>query len=409
LLFSKEQAILRPMKSESLVFLSGKRTPFGANGGLLKDMNPSDLGTAASRAALEQAQVAAEEIDHIIFGNVLHSAADSIYTPRHIGLKVGIPMEVPALGINRLCGSGFQAVVEAYHQMLAGDTRIALVGGVENMSMSPYVLRGARWGMKMGHSPMTDMMMESLTDSYAQMPMGLTAEKLAEKYQISREQSDAFALRSQKLFQEALKQGKFVDEIAPMTLLDKKGKSQVFDQDEHPKPDSVLEKLAKLKPVFLKEGRVTAGNASGIVDGAAVLVVATESEAQKRNAKPLGRLVAYGISGCDPTLMGIGPVPAAQKALKRAGMSLSQMDLVEVNEAFAPQTLAVAQELEIPNEILNVNGGAIAVGHPLAASGTRIIQTLLYELRRRKKRYALGSACIGGGQGIAVIIESLAN
>lgn len=395
------------MKSESLVFLSGKRTPFGANGGTLRDVNPTDLSVLAGKAALEQAQVSPEEIDHIILGNVLHSAADSIYTPRHTGLKLGVPQEVPALGINRLCGSGFQVIVEAYHQMLAGDTRIALVGGVENMSLSPYVVRGARWGMKMGHAPIQDMMMDALTDSYAGIPMAITAENLAVSHQISREESDAFAERSQRLYHAAQQAGHFNEEIAPYVTQDKKGNPLTLAQDEHPKPESTSDKLARLKPVFKKGGVVTAGNASGIVDGAAMMVVTTESEAQRRKAKPLGRMVAYGISGCDPKVMGIGPVPAAQMALKRAGMSLSQIDLVEINEAFAPQTLAVAKDLKIPHEILNVNGGAIAVGHPLAASGTRIIQTLLYELHRRKKRYALGAACIGGGQGIALIVEAL--
>ncbi len=395
--------------SESLIFLAGKRTPFGSNGGSLKDINPSDLSVAASRAALEQAQVDPKEIDHVIFGNVLHSAADSIYTPRHTGLKLGIPVSVPALGVNRLCGSGFQAVVEAYQQILAGDTRIALVGGVENMSMSPYVLRGARWGTRLGHAPIQDLMIESLFDTYAQMPMAITAENLAQEYGVSREEADQFALRSQTKFQEALKKGAFQMEIAPYTVVDKKGNSVPLSQDEHPKADANLAKLSQLKAVFKKDGVVTAGNASGIVDGAAALVVCSESEMKRRKAQPLGRLVSYGITGCDPKVMGIGPVAASQQALKKAGMTLSQMDLIEVNEAFAPQTLAVAKALEIPDEKLNVNGGAIAVGHPLAASGTRIIQTLLYQLQIQKKRYALGTACIGGGQGIAVVIESFGN
>jgi acetyl-CoA acyltransferase 2 len=392
--------------TESLVFLSGKRTPFGSNGGSLKDVNPSELGLAASKAALAQAGVAAQDIDHVIFGNVLHSAADSIYTPRHVGLKLGVPEEVPALGINRLCGSGFQAIVEAYQQMAAGDTRIALVGGVENMSMTPYVLRGVRWGNRMGNAPIGDQMLESLTDPYAGCAMAITAENLAEKYSISREAADAFALQSQGRCKAASAANRFADEIAPFTVLDKKGNPTTLARDEHPKPETTIEVLAKLKAVFKKDGTVTAGNASGIVDGAAVLVCATESEAKKRGLKPLGRMVSYGIQGCDPKLMGIGPVPASRQALKRAGMTLGQLDLIEVNEAFAPQALAVQKELGIPNETLNVNGGAIAIGHPLAASGTRIIQTLLYELKRRGKRYGLGTACIGGGQGIAIVVEA---
>lgn len=391
---------------ESLFFLAGKRTPFGAYGGSLKDAHPTDLSVSASRAALEQAKVEPQEIDHVVFGNVIHVTADAIYTPRHIGLKLGVPESVPALGINRLCGTGFQVIIEAHHQMLAGDTKIALVGGVENMSMSPYVFRGGRWGVKMGHSELSDMMMESLTDSYAGIPMAITAENLAEKYGITRAQTDEFALRSQKLAAEALKGGRFKDETAPYTMKDRKGNPTTLDRDEHPKPDTTIETLTKLKPVFKKDGMVTAGNASGIVDGAAAMVVASETEAKRRGAQPIGRLVAYGVVGCDPKIMGIGPAPAARQALKRAGMTLAQMDLVEVNEAFAQQALAVEKELGISRDLFNVNGGAVAIGHPLAASGARITQTLLYELHRRKKRYGLASACIGGGQGIALVVEA---
>ncbi|MGK5090033.1 acetyl-CoA C-acetyltransferase [Bdellovibrionota bacterium FG-2] len=393
--------------AESLVFLSGKRTLFGANGGSLKDAHPTELSVAASKAALEQARLEPKDIDHVIFGNVLYSTADTIYIPRHIGLKLGVPQAVPALGINRLCGTGFQVIVEAYHQMLAGDTQVALVGGVENMSLTPYALRGVRWGTKMGHQQVADVMMDSLTDSYIGTPMALTAEKLAEQYKITREQTDAFALRSQTKYKEAQAEGRFNDEIAPYAIVDRKGNSTSLSKDEHPKGDATMESLGKLRPVFKKDGVVTAGNASGIVDGAAAMVVSTESYAKQNNLAPLGRMVAYGISGCDPTVMGIGPVPAAQQALKRAGMTMGQMDLVEVNEAFSSQALAVQKELGISDDVYNVNGGAVAIGHPLAASGTRIIMHLLYELKRRGKRYGLGSACIGGGQGIALIVERL--
>jgi acetyl-CoA C-acetyltransferase/acetyl-CoA acyltransferase 2 len=397
------------MSTESLVFLSGKRTPFGSNGGSLKDAGPTELGIAASKAALEQAKVRSDQIDHVIFGNVLHSAPDSIYTPRHIGLGAGVPEAIPALGVNRLCGSGFQAVIDACLQIRAGDAEVALVGGVENMSMTPYAIRGARWGLRMGHQQVTDLMVEALYDTYAQAPMAITAENLAEKYQISREECDEFALRSQRLAQEALQAGRFADEIAPYSIVDRKGNAQSLDRDEHPKPESTREILAKLKPVFKKDGGVvTAANASGIVDGAAALVVASEKRAAREGWRPLARLVAYGIAGCDPKIMGIGPAPAARIALKRAGLSLQQMDLVEVNEAFAPQTIAVERELGIDRDVLNVNGGAIALGHPLAASGARITLHLVHELIRRRKRYALGSACIGGGQGIAIVIERLA-
>ncbi|MDR3608538.1 MAG: acetyl-CoA C-acyltransferase, partial [Oligoflexia bacterium] len=306
--------------TESLVFLSGKRTPFGSFGGTLKDVHPVDLTVSAAQAALEQAKVSPNEIDHVIIGNVIPATGDAAYTPRHVGLKLGIPQSIPALGINRLCGSGFQVIVEAYQQMLAGETKIALVGGVENMSMTPYMSRGARWGMRMGNAQFTDLLMEALHDTYAEMPMAITAENLAVQYKISRVEADAFALRSQRLCAEAIAQGRFNDEITPFQTKDRKGNLMTLSHDEHPKPDSTPEALAKLKPVFKKDGVVTAANASGIVDGAAALVVATESEAKRRGAKPLGRFVSYGIVGCDTKIMGIGPAGAARQALARAGM-----------------------------------------------------------------------------------------
>jgi acetyl-CoA C-acetyltransferase/acetyl-CoA acyltransferase 2 len=391
---------------ESLVFLSGKRNPFGANGGSFRDVPTTDLALSSANAAIAQAGVRPDQIDHTIYGSVLYSTAESIYIPRHVGLKAGIPQDRPALGLNRLCGSGFQVIVDAYMQMLAGDSQCVLVGGVENMSQVPYVLRSARWGSKMGNQVVADMMMESLTDAYSQTPMAITAENLAEIYKITREQSDAFSLRSQKRYADGLARGIFKDEIAPFTMKDKKGNEVSYDKDEHPKPETTPEVLAKLKPVFKKDGIVTAASASGIVDGAASMVVSTEKFAQSAGLKPLGRLISYGISGCEPKIMGIGPVPSSKIALKKAGMTLGQMDLVEVNEAFAAQALSVQKELQIPDEIFNVNGGAIAVGHPLAASGTRITQHILYELRRRKKRFGLAAACIGGGQGIALVVEA---
>jgi acetyl-CoA acyltransferase 2 len=394
----------------NLVFLSGKRTPFGANGGTFRDVPTTDLALSSANAAIAQAGVRPDQIDHTIYGNVLYTTPESIYIPRHVGLKAGVPLDRPALGLNRLCGSGFQVIVDASMQMLAGDSQCVLVGGVENMSLVPYLIRSARWGSKMGNQVIADLMMESLTDAYSQTPMAITAENLAEIYKITREQSDAFSLRSQKFFAQGLAAGTFKDEIAPFKMppnIKSKGAGEVFfDKDEHPKPETTPEILAKLKPVFKKDGIVTAGSASGIVDGAASMVVATEKFAQENQLKPLGRLVSYGISGCDPKIMGIGPVPSSKIALKKAGMTLGQMDLVEVNEAFAAQALSVQKELQIPDEIFNVNGGAIAVGHPLAASGTRITQHILYELRRRKKRFGLAAACIGGGQGIALVVEA---
>ena len=389
-----------------LVFLSAKRTPFGTFGGILKDINPSELGAACAKAAIAQAGVDAKEIQHVVIGSVLQSTADAIYVARHIGLKSGIPIEVPALAVNRLCGSGFQVLIEAQHQMLAGDTELALVGGVENMSLTPYVLRGVRFGTKMGHSQVEDYLFAALSDSYTGSPMAITAENLGEKYAITRAQVDEHALLSQARTKAANEKGYFKDEIAPYSSTDKKGNVTTVSNDEHPKPGTTIENLNKLKAVFKENGLVTAGTASGIVDGAACMVVASAGYASKKNLKPLGRLVSYGICGVDPNIMGIGPAPAARQALARAGLSLDQMDLVEVNEAFAAQYLAVEKELQLDRAKTNVNGGAIAIGHPLAASGTRITSHLLYELKRRGQRYGLGSACIGGGQGIAVIVEA---
>lgn len=392
--------------AESLVFLGAKRTPFGSNGGTLKDVSPTQLGVHSAKAALAQSGVRADQIDHVIYGNVLHSAPDSIYSPRHIGLHAGVPQNIPALGINRLCGSGFQAIVDAYQQMCAGDTQVALVGGIENMSMSPYAIRGARWGLRMGNHEVIDTMVEALTDPYAGAPMAITAENLAVQYKISREDSDTFALRSQQLAKAALDAGVFKSEIAPFPITDKKGNTIELSLDEHARPQTTMEALQKLRPMFKKDGIVTAGVASGIVDGACSLVVSTEARAKKEGWKPLGRMVSYGVVGCDPKIMGIGPAPASRIALERAGLKLDQMDLIEVNEAFAPQTIAVERELGINREKLNLSGGAIAIGHPLAASGARIMTHLLYELKRRGKKYGLGTACIGGGQGIAIIVES---
>lgn len=392
-------------KDQSLVFLGAKRNAFGAFGGTLKDVNLSELGASSSKAALEQAKVDPKEVSHVIYGNVLQSSVDSIYIARHVGLKSGVPIEAPSLGVNRLCGSGFEAIAQAQLQMWSGDTEVALVGGVENMSMTPYMIRNIRFGTRMGHTQTEDYLMAALVDSYCGCPMAITAENLAVKHSISRAQVDEYAYTSQMRAKKAAELGLFKSEIAPITVKGKKGDT-IFEIDEHPKPQTTVETLAKLKPVFKEGGVVTAGTASGIVDGAASMVVATESYANKKGLKPMGRLVAFASAGVDPNIMGIGPVPASQKALKKAGMTISQMDLVEINEAFAAQYLAVEKELGLNREITNVNGGAIAIGHPLAASGTRLTMHLLYELKRRGKKYGLGSACIGGGQGIAVIVEA---
>jgi acetyl-CoA acetyltransferase family protein len=391
--------------SKEIWIVGAKRTAFGTMNGALKDLSATDLAVVAAKAALAQAKVAPEDVGHVIFGNVQQTSADAIYHARHVGLRAGVPIGVPALTVNRLCGSGFQAVVSGAEQILMGDAEITLVGGAENMSQAPHVIRGGRSGFAFGKSPaLEDTLWSSLTDSYTGMPMAITAENLAEKHGITRAQCDEYGLESQKRWAQAQAAGKLAAEIEPIELKTKKGPVK-FDKDEHARPDASLESMAKLPPVFKKDGVVTAGNASGICDGAAALVLASREAAERRGLAPLARIVQWGVAGCDPKIMGIGPVPAVKNALDRAGLKLGDMDLVEVNEAFAPQYLAVEKELGLDRARTNVNGGAIALGHPLGASGARITATLCYELGRRGGRYAVGSACIGGGQGIAVILE----
>lgn len=386
------------MAHQELFFISGRRTPFGANGGALRDADPTELALEAARAAMQDAKLDPGAVDHVIFGNLLASSSNSIYLPRHVGLRLGVPIQKPALGVNRLCGTGFQVIIEAAQQMAMGDTEVALVGGVEAMSQAPYLLRKARWGQRLGHGEAVDSLAEGLTDTYAQSPMAMTAENLAVQYGLSREQCDRFALESQQKTAAAQAEGKFKSECVELKML---------AQDEHPRPQTTLDTLGKLKPVFKKDGVVTAGNASGIVDGAAAMVVASAKGVAAQQLKPMGRLAGYAVVGCDPKIMGIGPAPAIRTLLNKTGRKLSDIDLIEVNEAFAPQVLAVQHELQLDPARLNVNGGAIALGHPLAASGTRIAMTLLNELRRRGKRWGIGSACIGGGQGIAILVEAM--
>jgi len=383
---------------KDIVIVDGARTPMAEYNGHFSDISAIDLAVVASKEALSRAKVAPEEIDHVIVGNALQTSGDAIYGARHVGLKAGVPKSVPALTLNRLCGSGIQSVISAAEQIELGEAKTILAGGMENMSQAPHVVRGARKGLKLGQGALEDSLMVALFDTYAGYYMAQTAENLVRKYDISREEQDRFALCSQKRAVEA--HGKLREEIVPVTV----GKKEVTE-DDHVRSDATIEGLAKLRPAFSKDGFVTAGNASGIVDGAAMLVVTTAGNAK---TKPLGRIVSWGIAGCDPEIMGIGPVPATKIALDRAGMKLADLDLIEINEAFAGQVLAVVKELGIDMEKLNVNGGAIALGHPLAASGTRLLLTVLYELRRRQKRYGLASACIGGGQGIAMIVESVA-
>lgn len=391
--------------SREIVILSARRTPFGTLSGTLKGVTATDLAVISSKAALADAKVAAEDIGHVIFGNVQQTSADAIYLARHVGLKSGLPITTPALTVNRLCGSGFQAVINGAEQLLLGEAEAVLVGGTENMSQAPHVLRGARDGYAFGRAPaLEDSLAAALTDSYCNTAMAITAENLATKYGITREQCDELALTSQQRWAAANEARRFDDELVPVEVATRKGPAQ-FTTDEHPRAGASMEALARLKPVFKKDGVVTAGNASGINDGAASLVLATAEFARSRGLTPLARLVQWGVAAVEPTLMGIGPVPAIQSCLARAGMKLDEMDLVEVNEAFAAQYLAVEKELGLDRAKTNVNGGAVAIGHPLGASGARITAHLVHSLRQRGGRFAVGSACIGGGQGLAVLVE----
>jgi len=386
--------------------VAAKRTAFGTFGGKLKNKSATDLGLVASQAALQQSKLSPEDIKSVVIGNVICSAVDGIYAPRHIALRMGIPEGVPCLGLNRLCGTGFQSVVTAAQEIELGLADIVLAGGIENMTQVPYAVRNIRFGTKFGDNlQLQDMLWEGLTDTLAGLPMGMTAENLAKQYNLSREDCDKYAVQSQARWQAANAKGVFKDEIAPITLKSKKGPFE-FETDEHPRA-ATLEQMAKLPPVFKKNGTVTAGNASGIVDGACSLILASEAAVKKHGLEPLARLTGYGISGCDPKIMGIGPVPASNAALAAVGKEVKDMDVVEVNEAFAPQFLAVSKALGLDNDKTNVNGGAIALGHPLGATGARVTTNLVYELRRNNLKTAMGSACIGGGQGITVILENV--
>ncbi|HUO51526.1 MAG TPA: acetyl-CoA C-acetyltransferase [Gemmatimonadaceae bacterium] len=395
--------------STDIVFLSAVRTPFGTFGGTLKDFSAIDLAVFAAKEAMARAKVDPKDIGHSVFGNVMQTTSDTIYFARHVALKAGCPVEVPALTVNRLCGSGFQAVVSGALEIMHGESDVCLVGGGESMSQAPHVARGLRWGTPLGKSPvLEDSLWEGLRDPVAGLAMAETAEKLAAQYKISRQTVDEYALRSQQKAKEAWDAGFFEDEVIGVPVKDPKTRQMVeFRRDEHMRPDTTAEGLAKLKPVFKADGVVTAGNASGIGDGGGAMVIASAAWAKRKGLKPLARLVSWGVAGVDPTIMGIGPAPASRIALKKAGMTLDQMDLIEINEAFAPQVCACEIELGIAREKFNVHGGAIALTHPLAASGARITAHLIHALRKTGKKYGLGSACIGGGQGIALILESL--
>jgi acetyl-CoA acyltransferase 2 len=394
---------------KDIVFLSARRTAMGTFGGSLKEFSANQLGGFAATAAIESAAINPDLIGHVVFGNALQTSSDAIYLARHVGLNAGVPVETPALTLNRLCGSGFQAIVSAAQEILLGECDVALAGGAESMSQAPHVLRGARFGeLRLGESGnnFEDLLWAALTDTQCNLSMAQTAEKLAEKYSVTREEADDVAYNSQQRAKAAWDAGRFNEEIVGIKIKTRKGETE-FKTDEHMRPDTTREALAALRPYFKKDGLVTAGNASGIGDGAAALVLASAEWAQQNGVKPIARLVSWGVAGVDPSIMGIGPAPASRKALEKAGMTVDQMDLVEVNEAFAPQFAAVAKDLELDLARTNVDGGAIALTHPLAASGARITTHLIHELRRRGARYGLGSACIGGGQGMALIIEAI--
>jgi acetyl-CoA acetyltransferase family protein len=392
--------------AKDVFILGGKRTPMGEYVGALKDISAIDLGAIAARGALRATGVHAEEIDHTVFGNALQTSGDAIYGARHVALKAGVPFQRPALTVNRLCGSGIQSIISGAHMIQLGEAKTCLVGGMESMSQAPHVIRGARSGFALGQGALEDSLMVALLDTYCNTPMAGTAENLARKFEVSREEQDKYALRSQKEAKRALDAGYFAEEIVPVEVKTRKGVVP-FERDDHPRPETTLDGLAKLRPAFARDGLVTAGNASGIVDGAAALIIADEEFVKSKDLTPMGRIVSWAYAGVEPEIMGIGPVPATRAALEKAGITLNDIDLVEVNEAFAAQYLAVEKELGLDRTKTNVNGGAIALGHPLGATGTRLVLTVLHELHRRGGRYGLATACIGGGQGIAMVVERL--
>jgi acetyl-CoA acetyltransferase family protein len=392
------------MPKNDVFILGGARTPMTEYTGALKDVSALELGAIASRAALERTGVKPEWVDHAVFGNVLQTSSDAIYGARHVALKAGVPIDVPALTVNRLCGSGIQAAVSGAQLIQLDEADIVLTGGTESMSQAPHVIRGLRSGLRLGQGKLEDYLYEALLDPYCGLFMAQTAEKCAAKYNISREEQDAYALRSQQNASKAWAECRFKEEIVPVELKSRRGVT-VVERDDHLRADTTLEGLAKLPAAFSKDGTVTAGNASGIVDGGAALVLASAKAVRERSLTPKGRLVAWAAVGVDPSYMGMGPAPATRKALMQAGLTLADIDVVEVNEAFAGQYLAVERELDLDRDRTNVNGGAIALGHPLGMTGTRLLLTVLLELGRRGKRYGLATACIGGGQGIAAIVE----
>ena len=396
------------LKPGDIAIVSGARTPFGRYCGKIKDYTAQELGAVAAKAAIERAGLDPKDFDHVVFGNAQQTTGDALYGARHVGLRAGVPIETPALTVNRLCGSGMQAIVSAAQMIQTEEAKIVLAGGMESMSQAPFVIRGRDGFTLAPGGKLEDSLMVALLDTYCGLYMANTAELYGEQQGITRQAQDELALRSQRAADAAYKEGRLPEELTPVPLRNSKGEStgELLTEDDHRRPQTTMEGLAKLRPAFGKNGTVTAGNASGIVDGAAAVVVMSLEQAQKRNITPLGRIVNWGMAGVEPKLMGRGPVPATKIALQRAGLTLDYIDLIEVNEAFAAQYLAVEKELGLDREKVNVNGGAIALGHPLGATGTRLVITLMYELGRRKKKYGLATACIGGGQGIAMVVES---
>ncbi len=387
------------------VIVSAVRTPIGAYGGAFKDVSAVDLGVAAVKEALKRANVNPEMVDEVIFGNVLQAGLGQ-NVARQVSMGAGIPEYVTSFSVNKVCGSGLKTVALAAQAIKAGDADIVVVGGTENMSQAPYLLKNHRWGQRMGNGEVVDYMVEDgLTDIFNHYHMGITAENVAEKYNITREEQDQFALNSQLRAEEAIKSGRFKDEIVPIVIPQRKGDPKVVDTDEFPRFGTTIEALAKLKPAFKKDGTVTAGNASGINDGAAALVVMSKEKADELGLTPIAEIVSYASAGVDPSIMGTGPIPASKKALEKANLKIDDIELVEANEAFAAQAIAVAKDLNLNMDITNVNGGAIALGHPIGASGARILVTLLHEMQKRDSKYGLATLCIGGGQGISMIVR----
>jgi acetyl-CoA C-acetyltransferase len=389
----------------NVVLAGAVRTAIGSFGGTLSQTPASELGAAVIKEALQRAGVSPDQVDEVILGNILQ-AGQGQNPARQAMIKAGLPIDTPAWTMNMLCGSGLLSVINAAQIIKSGDADIIVAGGIENMSLAPYLLQKARKGYQMGHGELLDsMVFDGLTDAFKGYHMGITAENLAEKYSITREEQDNFALESQLKASAALETGRFKDEIVPFQIPQRKGDPKVFDTDEYPRQGATYESLAKLKPAFKKDGTVTAGNASGINDSAAAVIVMSEKKAAALGVKPLAVIRATGYAGVDPSIMGIGPVPATKKALSKAGLNISDIDLIEANEAFAAQALAVGKELDFPADRLNVNGGAIALGHPIGASGARVLVTLLYELQKRQKSLGLATLCVGGGQGVTLIAE----